>query len=186
MNADLTEMVAQDHATLSALVRAYVSNPDQMTLEAKEVPGQVYWTLQVGPNDQGKVIGSGGSHIKALSRLVARIGEVRGTLYSISLNEPQDGHRIAPERPVPAKSYDVYQAMGLLTKVLGALGFSDSVVFSDQEFLQGEWLCYKLFIGLRDDESRESLAGLIPSLSDLFRALGHKAGVKLDVEIQKP
>jgi len=70
---------------LNDFVRSLVSEPDEVDIEVVETSNTVVYTIEVLPDDVGKVIGKGGSIINALKVLFYALGCKNGKKIHIEL-----------------------------------------------------------------------------------------------------
>lgn len=54
----------------SYIIKRIIDNPDDLTVESKELDGTLMITFRVNPLDMGKVIGKGGRTINAIRSLI--------------------------------------------------------------------------------------------------------------------
>lgn len=95
----------QDQAFLEYVIKALVDNPDDVKVERKVDEMGVLLTLDVNPNDMGKVIGRSGNTAKAIRILLRVVGMKHNARVNLKINEPEGSAMGAP-RPSPSKSVD--------------------------------------------------------------------------------
>ena len=91
----------QDQAFLEAVVKALVDNPDDVKIDRTVDEMGVLLTLDVNPEDMGKVIGRSGATAKAIRTLLRVVGLRHNARINLKINEPEGGRR-APEAEAPA------------------------------------------------------------------------------------
>jgi hypothetical protein len=82
---------------LETIVRALVSNPDAVKVADSTDEMGVLLTLDVHPDDMGKVIGRSGNTAKAIRTLIRVIGMTENARISLKINEPEGSTRPAPK-----------------------------------------------------------------------------------------
>lgn len=95
----------QDQAFLEYVIKALVDNPDDVKVERKVDEMGVLLTLDVNPNDMGKVIGRSGNTAKAIRILLRVVGMKHNARVNLKINEPE-GSAMGTSRPSPSKSVD--------------------------------------------------------------------------------
>ena len=65
----MSEETKDVHLLLTQLLKAIIDHPEDLRIETKEFQGRIEWRVRVHIDDQGKVIGKKGAHIKALQFL---------------------------------------------------------------------------------------------------------------------
>lgn len=178
-----------------ALVSSYINHPKKLLLEGSEIEGRVYFEMRAAFDDQPKLIGKAGSHIKALRFLLKEIGLGQDRDYTLTLLEPIPGSRGEPERPKPVSFYETKEAHELLERAAGALVLGQARV--DCAKIPGDRPCSYLFTitprdandyadlitPYDDDPERPTVIG---ALGTLFRAYANKDGVQFKIEVKKP
>ncbi|MGH9020165.1 MAG: KH domain-containing protein [Acidimicrobiales bacterium] len=72
-------------AVLEYIARALADEPDAVSLEVSERAGKVVFSLSVGPQDMGRVIGRRGRTAQAIRALVAAAGARDGVTTSVDI-----------------------------------------------------------------------------------------------------
>lgn len=191
-------MNEQTRSTLElvrALVSSYILHPKKLLLEGSEVDGRVYFEMRAAFDDQPKLIGKQGSHIKALRFILREIGLGQEVDYNLTLLEPIPGARGEPEKPKPVSFYETKEAHELLERAAQSLVRGQVRV--DCARIPGDRPCSFLFtitprdlvdyadlITADDDDPEEQT--VIGSLGTLFRAFANKAGVQFKIDVKKP
>jgi len=70
---------------LRVLARALVSRPDEVRVTRVSREGRVILTLEVAPEDMGRVIGKDGRVIKAIRKVVRTTGGAEGKSASVEV-----------------------------------------------------------------------------------------------------
>lgn len=177
---------------LRAIVLSFIDHPGAVRLTAKEMPGGVYWELQVHPDDMPKACGKMGTHIRAMKFLMAQIGARQRMKYSLKLLEPEPGP-VRPASPMKSvTSYDCRKAHELLVRALyqvtgmqeaveieeeGTTSFCFAIVIRDK--------AHYVRIGVPPDDYDPSMT-VIGALGTLWRAYAKKEGVTLRIRADIP
>lgn len=178
-----------------ALVSSYILHPKKLLLTGSEIDGRVYLEMRAAFDDQPKLIGKQGSHIKALRFLLREIGLGQNIDYNLTLLEPIPGSRGEPEKPRPVSFYETKEAHELLERAASALVLGQVRV--DCARIPGDRPCSYLFtITPRDandyadlitpDDADPEEQTVIGALGTLFRAYANKAGVQFKIDVKKP
>lgn len=179
------------------IVTSYVAHHSELELDAKEVPGAVYWSLRCHADDYGKIAGKDGAHIKALQALVGRFGEAREEFHAIKLLEPAPARRRQVAPTPAAQTYDPRPARDLLCRTLTAIGMGQFVVEAKVEPNRNPKIDALLFVRFdvhtrsADDYRDVTLAdgdALAPvaALGALFRARAKRDGIGVQIEVISP
>jgi predicted RNA-binding protein YlqC (UPF0109 family) len=88
---------------LEYVVKSLVDNPDAVKIARSVDEMGVLITLEVAPEDMGKIIGRAGNTAKALRILLRVVGMKNNARVNLKINEPEGGTR--PARPT-MKSVD--------------------------------------------------------------------------------
>lgn len=81
--------VAPPEDILSTFIKSLVAYPDEVEITKTDSPGSTILTIDVLPEDRGKIIGRGGSIIKSLNTLFRALG---GKIGKQIVLEIQDEH----------------------------------------------------------------------------------------------
>ncbi|MBX4198706.1 KH domain-containing protein [Candidatus Parcubacteria bacterium] len=100
---------------LEFLVKALVENPDDVKITRTVDEMGVLMTLDVHPDDMGKVIGRAGNTAKAIRILLRVVGMKNNARVNLKINEPAGGMRSMPARdesasPAPRASKSLDEA----------------------------------------------------------------------------
>lgn len=171
-----------------SILHTYTDHPADTRITAKEVPGAVYWTIKVNPDDHGKVTGRQGAHIRALTDLVVQIGRAAGETYQFALVEPDAGPRRKWDRPI-AHEYDPSNAVELLEWTVSAALDADADVKPKQDITAEPRLHFTLRIAAPQPEAAiltkpDNGSTLLETLQILWHARAQKEGVALRLEME--
>ena len=81
---------------LEYVVKALVSHPDDIKIKRTVDEMGVLMTLDVHPDDMGKVIGRSGNTAKAIRILLRVVGMKNNSRINLKINEPQGGQSWQP------------------------------------------------------------------------------------------
>jgi len=87
----------QDQEFIEMVVKAIVSNPEDVKTERKVDEMGVLITLHINPEDMGYVIGRGGQTARALRTLLKIVGAKNNARVNLKIYEPE-GSRRPPKR----------------------------------------------------------------------------------------
>jgi len=85
---------------LEYVVKALVNNPDEVKIKRTVDEMGVLLTLDVHPDDMGKVIGRSGNTAKAIRILLRVVGMKRNARVTLKINEPN----LSYEKQTPDRS----------------------------------------------------------------------------------
>jgi predicted RNA-binding protein YlqC (UPF0109 family) len=183
MNPDLTKT----QNLIRRIISAIIAHPEHLLISPAEFRGAVYWNVQAHADDQPKIIGKQGSHIRALTFLVAEIGLDADSMYKIKLAEPEIGNRSDSTQIQSPTSYDASLAEQTLLEVIEAIFGPQSATITTT----GIGLAYNFEITLRDHDEVPDLRvpydgdmyemTIIGSLGTLWRAWAKRDGVNFTV-----
>ena len=80
-----------DREFLEYVVKALVDNPDSVKIERVVDEMGVLLTLDVHPDDMGKIIGRSGNTAKAIRTLLRVVGMKNDARVNLKINEPEGG-----------------------------------------------------------------------------------------------
>lgn len=80
-----------DSDFLEFLVKSLVDNPDSVKVERVVDEMGVLLTLDVHPDDMGKIIGRSGNTAKAIRTLLRVVGMKNNARVNLKINEPEGG-----------------------------------------------------------------------------------------------
>lgn len=111
---------------LQNVLSRIVHHPEDVQVIPTVFRGAVYWEIRANADDQPKLIGRGGTHIRALAFLVAEIGLASGEMYKLKLSEPEHGQRSPAVKPTTPTKYNPVHASKLLLDVTELIFGKDS------------------------------------------------------------
>lgn len=88
---------------LDFVVKALVDNPDKVKINRTVDEMGVLMTLEVHPDDMGKIIGRMGNTAKAIRTLLRVVGMKHNSRVNLKINEPEGA---APRESRASKSVD--------------------------------------------------------------------------------
>jgi len=80
-----------DYQFLDTTVKALVDNPDGVKITREVDEMGVLLTLEVSPDDMGKIIGRQGNTAKAIRTLLRIVGMKNNARVNLKINEPDGG-----------------------------------------------------------------------------------------------
>ncbi len=177
------------------LVSSYILHPKKLLLTGSEIDGRVYFEMRAVADDQPKVIGKLGSHIKALRFLLKEIGLGQDTHYTLNLLEPIPGAKGETPRPKDVTKYEIKPAHELLDRAVALLVLGQARVDCDR--IPGDRPCSYLFtVTPRDyadyadlitpDPDDSDKLTVVNALGTLFRAYANRDGVQFKIDIKQP
>lgn len=193
MNPEITneDVAADTAALLRSLIELLVDRPADLTVDYRMMHGRVDFIVMPNINDQGKVVGKQGAHVKALKFLLARIGESAGQQYVLRLDEDPWGKR-EPEKPKPEAppTYSYAKHLMVLGDILKAFHpeWTDVSVTAvpGQRYVfrisTASGLDYGLLVSQRQGGEFEGQS-LVTALGTLYRAAGLRDGVEMRIEV---
>jgi uncharacterized protein len=99
-NSNMSELDAQ---FLEHVVKSLVDNPDDVKINRTVDEMGVLLTLDVNPEDMGKVIGRSGNTAKAIRTLLRVVGMKNNARVNLKINEPEGGnHPAGPDAVEPS------------------------------------------------------------------------------------
>ena len=91
-----------DQEFLEHVVKALVDSPDDVKVDRVVDEMGVLLTLDVSPEDMGKIIGRSGNTAKAIRTLLRVVGMKNNARVNLKINEPEGSTRPAPREEAPA------------------------------------------------------------------------------------
>ncbi len=91
----------KDVEFLEYVVKELVDNPEAVKVERKVDEMGVLITLDVAPEDMGKIIGKSGNTAKAIRTLLRVVGMKNNSRVNLKINEPEGS-----TRPAPSTNYE--------------------------------------------------------------------------------
>jgi len=101
----------RDQEFLEFVIKTLVDNPNDVKVNRTVDEMGVLLTLDVHPDDMGKVIGKSGNTAKATRSLLRVVGLKNNARVNLKINEPAGG---SPKPPPRASAADVDDAMNEL------------------------------------------------------------------------
>lgn len=92
-----------DSDFLEFLVKSLVDNPDSVKVERVVDEMGVLLTLDVHPDDMGKIIGRSGNTAKAIRTLLRVVGMKNNARVNLKINEPEGGTGGARREETPTE-----------------------------------------------------------------------------------
>lgn len=175
---------------IERLLLAMVDNRRAVFLEANVLPGRVNWSFRVDVDDNGKIIGMDGVHLRAIQLVIELMGKGIGEQWVGNALDPLESHRNAPRRASTPETHSTVEDVRLLNELLVGLGVS---AFVSQQGNLAEGYTFQIApsrhqdhhalldlheaIYRRNQKSRDPL-NLIGALGTLFRSIGRRQGVR--------
>ena len=94
----------RDQEFLELVVKSLVDNPDTVHIERNVDEMGVLLTLDVHPDDMGKIIGRSGNTAKAIRTLLRVVGLRNNARINLKINEPEGGKRSMEAQAAAAAS----------------------------------------------------------------------------------
>ncbi|MBP9856164.1 MAG: KH domain-containing protein [Candidatus Pacebacteria bacterium] len=94
----------RDQEFLEFLIKALVDHPEEVKVDRKVDEMGVLMTLDVHPEDMGKIIGRQGNTAKAIRTLLRVVGMKNNARVNLKINEPAGSTR--PVRESASRSVD--------------------------------------------------------------------------------
>jgi predicted RNA-binding protein YlqC (UPF0109 family) len=91
-----------DQEFLEHVVKALVDKPEDVKVERVVDEMGVLLTLDVNPEDMGKIIGRSGNTAKAIRTLLRVVGMKNNARVNLKINEPEGGSRPMEREEAPA------------------------------------------------------------------------------------
>src|SRR3989344_7652294 len=98
--------MVDDVKFLEYVVKALVSYPDDIKIKRTVDEMGVLMTLDVNPDDMGKVIGRSGNTAKAVRILLSVVGMKNNARINLKINEPEGGRKSESAQSSQMKSVD--------------------------------------------------------------------------------
>jgi predicted RNA-binding protein YlqC (UPF0109 family) len=176
---------------LRDLVSRFVDHPDALEIAHQVAEGSTYFVLKPHLEDEGRLIGSSGSHVRALSFFVASLGRAHRTKYTFRLltaGEPQTRRReeldVLKHDPEPSfllleRILDAFRVEDYDVGVSPGSGERDSLTFVFAVKVSVAWYDFFTVPG------RDNPMTIAAALGTLFRAIAKKAGVRYQINFEK-
>jgi len=88
-----------DQEFLEYVVKSLVDYPDKVKVERKVDEMGVLLTLDIDPQDMGKVIGKSGQTARSIRTLLRVVGAKNNARVNLKINEPEGGKKFAQKSP---------------------------------------------------------------------------------------
>lgn len=99
--------MADDVQFLEFVIKSLVNHPDDVRIKRTVDEMGVLMTLDVNPEDMGKIIGRSGNTAKAIRILLRVVGMKNNARINLKINEPNNfGRREGDRTPAPRKDLD--------------------------------------------------------------------------------
>jgi len=85
-----------DQEFLEYVVKSLVDEPDKVEVERKVDGMGVLLTLDIDPEDKGKVVGKSGQTARSIRTLLRVVGAKNNARVNLKINEPEGGRKFAP------------------------------------------------------------------------------------------
>ena len=97
-------MTVSDQEFLEFLIKSLVDHPADVKVDRKVDEMGVLMTLDVNPEDMGKIIGRQGNTAKAIRSLLRVVGMKNNARVNLKINEPEGGtRRFSETKPQSAR-----------------------------------------------------------------------------------
>ncbi len=90
----------RDQAFLDSVIKALVDHPESVKIGRTVDEMGVLLTLDVHPDDMGKIIGRSGNTAKAIRILLRVVGMKNNARVNLKINEPEGGRKSMPSASV--------------------------------------------------------------------------------------
>lgn len=108
--------MVDDVQFLEYVVKALVNHPDDVKIKRTVDEMGVLMTLDVNPEDMGKIIGRSGNTAKAIRILLRVVGMKNNARINLKINEPAASFgRRASDRPASAGGKDLDEVLDDIT-----------------------------------------------------------------------
>jgi len=101
----------KDQQFLEYVVKGLVDNPDSVKINRTVDEMGVLLSLDVHPDDMGKIIGRSGNTAKAIRILLRVVGMKNNARVNLKINEPEGGRRSEPRPTSDQSGSDVMKSM---------------------------------------------------------------------------
>jgi len=175
---------------LKRLLEVVIDYPRDLELDYRLLVGRTDWRIRGNINDQGKLVGRQGAHIKAVGFIMSAIGNSRGQQYVVRLEEGQgERHPEIGRRPA-SPTYSCTAKLQLLKDILAEVleEPAEVQVWKDGCDSPPTFVFTIVAKRIQDYESLVQApfadeSTLIGACGTLFRAAGHCDGVVLKLEV---
>jgi predicted RNA-binding protein YlqC (UPF0109 family) len=171
------EALSQD--ILSRILREITLHPQHIRISNSPLGRTHTIKVQVHRGDMSRVIGSGGSHAQALTRLVQMIGQKRGVVVNMRMLEPEIGEKDKYQPFEPREQWPKERAEAIMRDIAEAV-FDHAVKV---EAFDGEDYMSIIEVTVSSRENRQLVTLLQETVTPLFNAIGKANGRHLTVNI---
>jgi len=180
---------------LHELISSFVEHPDALVVDVM-ADGPGYFIFEVTPHreDESKLLGQRGCHVRSLQFLTYRFGEAQGKKYLFNLVTTQEsgGRRQADRK---ATLFDPEPIKRILLEIMKALELPVHVSAEQDGTTEEGYLYFVFVIKVMDPKSGKTLLGPVPfgkgqmtlteALGTLLRAIARAEGVVFQVEVEQ-
>lgn len=110
-----------DKEFLVYVVKSLVDHPEDVKVDRTVDEMGVLMTLDVNPEDMGKVIGRNGATAKAIRTLLRVVGMKNQARVNLKINEPEGGFRGGPNKMATADDDDSSSVQSAVDEVMNEL-----------------------------------------------------------------
>jgi uncharacterized protein len=97
----------KDQEFLEYVVTTLVDHPESVKIDRKVDEMGVLMTLDIHPEDMGKIIGRQGNTAKAIRTLLRVVGMKNNARVNLKINEPEGGTKMSAARSVDEAMNDL-------------------------------------------------------------------------------
>lgn len=163
------------------LVGRYVDRPADLRCEFQTTEkGDVYWMMKGHEADEGKLVGIAGCHVKALERLIVRVGAEQRKTYTFRLLTIGEPLRRPKQAPRDVIEYDPRPARDLLCRLLDALAVQRFTVEVGPGSDPRRSLTFVFTVKTASYIDAETL----DALGTLYRAIAKRDGIRFQISLQ--
>lgn len=165
-------------ALIRRIVAQITTERKHITIETEQV-GNIGTRilLRVHQSDMGKLIGKGGSTIRALTMLVEKMGEYCGELSFLEMAEPVLGKSAAPHVFEPAYNWNDEEIIKLMDDVMNAL------FHHAETTAHNIGLTTALEVYVSANQSQRQIEAVSDAIKVMFKVIGKANGRNIYVSI---
>lgn len=190
------------------LAAAFVDKPEALLTSSQvALDGAIYFSLKGHPIDEGRLVGTKGCHVDALTFLLVLVGQAQDERFTFRLITRQEPRQNKPLDDRHVVSYDPERIRQLLARILDELGFDNCAVsvgpwagaqhslsFSftikpessaDYELLMKE-IKAVIFPATEVYAEKSMTLRIVEVLGTIFRAIAKKDGVRFSIVVEDP
>lgn len=183
-------LAGQLSVLIQDLLGLLIEYPRDLRVTHQLHPGRIDFRIRPNINDQGRVVGRDGTHIRAIKLLLSRAGERYGIQVVAVLDEDETGRRVPdPLRPPSGLVASPIVPVRVLHSILGALtDKAPTIQVARSPSMPVEWQVAISPAGHADldfltDAAHE--ASPIEAICDLYKAVGKRNNVTIKIELAK-